>query len=243
MPPWTGRTPVCHPGVGPDRQAGPGRSRAAARSPPAWQTWGGGRPVRPSIARPTPGTPPGRPGWRRCGAVPATPSTPRGRSGGRSPGPRPTERAAARSPPARRMTDTDPRSAPTRARPACHRSDGTTAIPPARTPRPRPRRPHCSCPRRSWPRTPARPHAVAAAAPANASAPGRSSSTSTPLFVPSSHPCLSGCCDDWLSPGSTRPLPSPSGWQPPAPHPASARSVTRWTTPWPRVTSGCSRPS
>jgi putative transposase len=38
-------------------------------------------------------------------------------------------------------------------------------------------------------------------------------------------------------------LRSPSGWPPPAPHPASAPSATRWTTPWPRPTSGCSRPS
>jgi putative transposase len=42
---------------------------------------------------------------------------------------------------------------------------------------------------------------------------------------------------------STRPLRSPSGWPPPARHPALARSATRWTTPWPRPTSDCSRPS
>src|SRR3712207_7605570 len=38
-----------------------------------------------------------------------------------------SERAAARSPPARRTTDIGPRSAPTRARPACRRAAGTTA--------------------------------------------------------------------------------------------------------------------
>jgi hypothetical protein len=29
----------------------------------------------------------------------------------------------------------------------------------------------------------------------------------------------------------------------PVPRPASARSATRWTTPWPRPRSGCSKPN
>jgi hypothetical protein len=45
------------------------------------------------------------------------------------------------------------------------------------------------------------------------------------------------------SQGSTAPLRSPSGWPPPAPHPASEPSATRWTTPWPNPRSDCSRPS
>ena len=51
------------------------------------------------------------------------------------------------------------------------------------------------------------------------------------------------CCEDPLSPASSRALPSPSDSSTPALTPRSGLSVTHTTTPWPRTRSGSTRPS
>ena len=110
---------------------------------------------------------------------------------------------------------------------------GTTGTPPVTTRRPQPRRPRSRSRARSRPRT-----WDTVLTPRRRRTPRRRNLTPIQLHRPlspaHSHatPPRSRCCDDQLSPPSTHPLRSPSGWPSPGSTPRSGRSSTPLTTLW-----------